>query len=249
MIFNLIMHQAAILAASIALGIVMVPGSAHAAMLTQWDFNTPLPGDSNPATGSKEPSFGLGTVDRVGGTTGTFVTADEANSASTDLAPTLDDSGLDTTTYPAATALNKSAGVRFKVSTLGQQNVKIRFDQYFSANSSKYSQFQYSANGTTFLDFGSPIVGAVNTWSNSNLFDLSNIAEVNDNQNFAFQIVAAFAPNTTGYAGTAGTYATDGTWRFDRVTVDATEIPTPAMLPGLVGLGWGLLRRRQSAVI
>jgi hypothetical protein len=240
--------KVAIIATGTALGIAAIASGAQAAILTQWDFNTPALGDSNPATGTDIPSTGTGTVLRIGGTTGTFVTADEASSASSDPASTLDDSGLDTTTYPAATALNKSAGVQFNVSTVGQQNVSVSFDQYFSADSSQYSQFQYSTDGITFLDFGVQVVGAVNTWSNNNLFDLSGIAGTSNNDNFAFRIVSAFAPNSAGYAGASGTYATNAPWRFDRATVHAEAIPTPAMLPGLVSLGLGLWRQRKQQV-
>ncbi len=242
--------KVAMIAAVAALGSLILPNTASAAILTQWNFNTtPLP-DANGATGTQSPSIGSGTAARVGGTTGTFITAEDGGGSS-DLAIG-DDSGLDTTTYPAVTALNKTAGVQFNVSTVGQQNIKVGFDQYFSANSSKYSQFQYSVDGTTFLDFGSQIAGAVNAWSNHNLFDLSSIASANNNANFAFRLVSAFAPSTTGYAGTGGTYATDGSWRFDMVTVDTatlsvpSPIPTPAVLPGLVGLGLSLLRQRKE---
>jgi hypothetical protein len=243
--------KVALLAAGSALSIATLDSGAQAAILTQWNFNTPIPSDSNPATGTNTPSIGSGTVIRVGGTTGTFVTADEVNIASTDPAATLDDSALETTTYPAATALNKSAGVQFNVSTVGQKNVSVSFDQYFSADSSKYSQFQYSTDGTTFLDFGSQVVGAVNNWSNSNIFNLSSIADASNNSNFAFRIVSAFAPGGAGYAGTSGTYATNALWRFDMATVNAEAInagaiPTPAMLPGLVGLGLGLWHRRKQ---
>jgi hypothetical protein len=241
-----VIGKVATIAAGTALSIAAMANGAQSAILTQWDFNTPAPGNSNSATGTESPSIGTGTVFRVGGTIGTFVTADEANSRSSDPADTLDDSALDTTTYPAAADLNKSAGVQFNVSTVGQQNVSVSFDQYFSADSSKYSQFQYSTNGTTFLDFGSQVVGAVDIWSNQNSFDLSGIADVGNNANFAFRIVSAFAPNTTGYAGTSGTYATNALWRFDMATVKADAIPTPAMLPGLVGLGLGLWRRRNQ---
>lgn len=245
MIFNPT-YKAAIVAAGTALGIVMLQSSTQAATLTQWNFNTP---DSNAATGTETPNIGIGTINR-GNTTGTFVTADEDNSASTDTAVRGKDSGLETTGYPAATVPD-TTGVRFNVSTLGHQNVIVGFDQYFSETSSRYSRFQYSVNGADFLNFGSLVEGRVNSWSNSNLFDLSNIAGVNDNANFAFRIVSAFAPDTTGYAGTGGIYATDGIWRFDMTTVTAESIPpqpipTPAMLPGLVGLSLGVLRQRKS---
>lgn len=242
-----LISKVAMIASSTALSIAVLQSSAQAATLTQWNFNTFLP-DANPATGTLTPNIGTGTASRIGGTTGTFATADDGGS-STD--PAIgDDSSLDTTTYPAAMALEKTAGVVFKVSTAGQQSVEVMFDQYFSANSSRYSQFQYSLDGVTFVDFGSQVVGAVNTWSNNNRFNLSSIAGVNNNADFAFRIVSAFAPNTQGYAGTSGTYATDGTWRFDRVTVnaDVSSIPTPAMLPGLFGMGLSLLCKRKSEV-
>lgn len=235
--------KAAVIAAGAVLGIAALQGSAQAATLTQWNFNTPVP-DANPATGTEIPSIGTGTVFRVGGTTGTFATAEDGGGSSDPLVG--DDSSLDTTTYPAATALDRTAGVEFRVSTVGQQNIRVIFDQYFSATSSRFSQFQYSSDGTTFVDFDSQVVGSVNTWSNLNTFNLSSIAGVNNNADFAFRIVSAFAPNTLGYAGTGGTYATDGSWRFDMVTVNADAIPTPAMLPGLVGMGLGLLRKRKS---
>jgi len=239
-------NKVAVIAAGAALGIAVLQGSAQAATLTQWNFNTVPVADANPVTGTLTPSIGTGTVSRVGGTTGTFVTADDGGS-STD-SQVGDDSALDTTTYPAATALNKTAGVEFRVSTVGQQDVQVIFDQYFSATSSKFSQFQYSSDGTTFVDFGSQVVGSANLWSNNNTFNLSSILGVNNNANFAFRIVSAFAPTTPGYAGTGGTYATDGSWRFDMATVNATAIPTPALLPGLVGIGLSLLRKRKSEV-
>lgn len=236
-------NKVAAIATGAALGIAVLQGSAQAATLAQWNFNTFSP-DANPATGTLIPNIGTGTASRVGGTTGTFATAEDGGGSTDPLIG--DDSSLDTTTYPAATALDKTAGVEFRASTAGQQSVKVIFDQYFSANSSKYSQFQYSLDGATFVDFGSQIVGSVNTWSNSNVFDLSSISGANDNANFAFRIVAAFAPNTAGYAGTGGT------WRFDMATVNAdarsTSIPTPAMLPGLIGIGLSLLRKRKSEV-
>ena len=109
-------NKVAVIAAGAALGIAVLQGSAQAATLTRWNFNTPVP-DDNPATGTEFPSIGTGTVSRVGGTTGTFATAEDGGGSSDPLIG--DDSALDTTTYPAATALNKTAGVEFRVSTVG----------------------------------------------------------------------------------------------------------------------------------
>jgi hypothetical protein len=247
--------KVAIIAAGAAFSIAVLPSAAQAAILTQWNFNS-RPANTNAVTGDKTPSTGSGTVSRVGGTTGSlttdeFVTAEDGGS-STDPA-TVDDSALNTTTYPGAAADDRTAGVQFNVSTVGQQNVRVSFDQYFSATSSKYAQFQYF-DGTTFVNFGDLVVGTFNAWSNNKMFDLSGIAAANNNANFAFRIVSAFAPNSAGYIGTGtspqattgGTYATDGQWRFDMATVNAEAIPTPAMLPGLVGLGMGLWRQRKQ---
>jgi hypothetical protein len=248
--------KVAMIAAGAALSIATMASAAQAAILTQWNFNSPPAGV---ASGTLAPSTGSGTASLVGGTTFIFSEGDDwvrdstiSGIGSTD--PLVgDDSSWDTTTYPAVTANNKTAGVQFKVSTLGQQNVKVIFDQGFGTTSSKYAQFQYSLDGMNFVDFGNQVIGAKvqtagDAWSNNNLFDLSGIAEANNNANFAFRIVAAFAPNSTGYvaAATATDYIPGGRWRFDMATVNADAIPTPALLPGLVGLGLGLWRQRQQ---
>jgi hypothetical protein len=250
-----VIRNVAIIAAGAALSIATVASEAQAAILTQWDFNFPPAGVNS---GTLDPSIGSGTASRVGGTTYIFSEGDDwvrdstvTGTGSTD--PLVgDDSSWDTTTYPDIIANNKTAGVQFKVSTVGQQNIKVSFDQGFGTTSSKYAQFQYSLNGINFVDFGTQVIGAQvqtagDAWSNNNLFDLSSIAEANNNVNFAFRIVAAFKPNSGGYvaAATATDYIPGGRWRFDMATVSADAIPTPALLPGLVGLGLGLWRRQK----
>jgi hypothetical protein len=231
-----------------ALNIAVFQSPAEAATLTQWNFNSNS-ADGNTATGSLTPNIGTGSLSLVGGITSSFASG-TANGGSSDPATT-DNSGLGTTGYQA-TAGNKTAGVRFKVSTVGQQNIVVSFDQRFSNTSSKYSQFQYSLDGTNFVDFGSQVVATTgDTWFNNQSFNLSSVIGANNNANFAFQIVSAFAPNSTSYSPTTSTstYASTGTWRFDMVTVNAdnaTPIPTPALLPGLVGFGLSLWQKRKG---
>jgi hypothetical protein len=106
----------------------------------------------------------------------------------------------------------------------------VSWDERVSNTGSKYVRLQYTANGTTFLDF--PTATAINaaTAFESKTNNLSGIVGVNNNPNFAFRIVAEFessAANTgnANYVGAVGTYGTSGTVRFDMVTVIGTTIP------------------------
>jgi Metal-dependent hydrolase len=192
--------------------------------IAQWNFNS-VSADANVGTGSTSPSIGSGTAALIGGTTATFATGSSGDPASAGS----DNSGWNTTSYPAATANNKTAGVQFNVSTVGKQNIVISWDERVSNTGSKYVRLQYTTNGTTFSDF--PTATAINaaTVFESKTNNLSGMVGVNNNPNFAFRIVAEFestAANTANanYVGAAGTYGTSGTVRFDMVTVIGTTI-------------------------
>ena len=200
-------------------------------VMAQWDFNS-TPPDTNTTTGVTTPSIGTGTASLVGGVSQAFFggsTTDPANSGS-------DNSGWSTTTYPAQGTGNKTAGVRFNVSTAGRQNISIRWDQRASNTGSKYVRLQYSTDGSSFVDFPTATVIAVATAFEPKTNSLASFPAVNDNPNFAFRVVAEFestAAGTTnqGYAGassgTTNGYATSGTVRFDMMTVSGTPIITP----------------------
>jgi hypothetical protein len=228
-----------------AIGMIVLPNSVQAATLTQWNFNSLVP-DNNTATGTLLPNIGSGTVSFVGGVTNSGF---NSGVGSSDLAA--DNSGLQTTTYPGQGSSNKTAGVQFSISTVGQQNISIKFDQRHSNTSSRYTQLQYTTNGSTYTDFGSLFDANLggDTWYNGRSINLSSIAGVNNNANFGFRIVSAFAPGTSTYVASTSTstYGTTGTWRFDTVTLDAAPVPvpTPALVPGLVGFGLAALRKRQ----
>jgi len=120
--------------------------------------------------------------------------------------------------------------VRFNVSTAGRQNILIRWDQRESSTGSKYVRLQYSADGTTFLDF--PTATSVSSTSfEAKTNSLASCPAVNDNPNFAFRIVAEFESTAAGttnqaYVGNTSAYGTGGTIRFDMVTVSGTPILT-----------------------
>lgn len=211
--------------------------SANAAqLLGQWDFNLADP-TNNVQVGTTQPSSGTGTAALVGGATATFATGSPNDPA------TVDDSGWNTSTYPAQGTGNKTRGVQFNVSTHGFQQVMVTWDQRHSSTANRYIRFQYSSNGTDFID--GPIL--MNTTQDSyfpKAVDLTSFgAVVNNKSNFAFRIVSEFESTATGsgaaqYVATAtgGTYSPNGTWRFDMVTVTGeiftgNEFPTITQVP------------------
>jgi hypothetical protein len=215
---------------------VLAAGTAHADVLTQWNFNSPVP-DGNLATGTLAPSIGSGTASLVGGTTATFASG-VAGGGSTDPAPS-DNSGWNVTAFAAQGSGDLTRGVQFAVDTTGYTGVVVRWDQRHSNTAAAHVQFQYSLDGLSFTNFGAPFVAdAGDAWFNGRAVDLGSVAGVADNASFAFRIVASFAPGTSLYAASNPTssYAASGTWRFDMVTVSAAPIPEPSTY-ALLALG------------
>lgn len=207
--------------------------SAGAATITQWNFN----GSSAAIT---TPSTGVGTIATVGGVTSSSASGTANGGSSDPVTTTPTNYAYQTTGYTAQGTANKTAGIQANVSTLGFASVIVNYDLRHSNTSSRYEQFQYSLNGTSFTDFGNPFDGnAGDTWFNNRTVNLSNVAGVANNASFAFRVVSLFAPNTTSYAASnsASAYGTAGTWRFDEVTVQGTAVPEPSEVVGLLGLG------------
>ncbi len=235
---------------SILLLAMLAAGNAQAADITQWNFNS-VPADASTTTGSLIASVGVGSLNTLGSVTQTFASG-TSNGGSSDPVTT-DDTGLSTLTYAAQGTNNKLTGVQFNVSTLGFEDIAVAYDLRHSNTSSRYEQFQYSLDGTNFIDFALFDGNAGDTWFNQRTIDLSAIAGADNNASFAFRIVSAFAPSTSAYApsNTGSSYATSGTWRFDMVTVSGNAVaPVPepetyAML--LAGLGiMGFSARRKQ---
>lgn len=197
--------------------------SSRAELLAQWNFNSHPP-DTSGNTGTNGTSFGTGTARLIGGVTATFASGNGSSDPAT-----VDDTGWNTATYPAQGAGNKTRGVQFNVSTEGLQQIRITWDHRNSSTSSRYIRFQYSTNGTDFID-GPVLTNTIQDTYFSKVVDLSSVSVVNNlvnnKANFAFRLVSEFE-NTATEAGaaqyvatTAGqTYSTAGTWRFDMVTV------------------------------
>lgn len=246
----------ALITPALSLWLVALP--CHAALITQWNFNS-NPADSGGThfnTGSTTPSTGSGTAQTIGSTTASFDSAG-THGGSSDPA-TSDDTAWKIQAFPAATLGNKTAGLEFKVSTIGNANIVVSWDQDSSASSSRFLRFQYSTDGTSFTDFSTAFeTGTADVWSQRSI-DLSSITAANNNALFAFRLVSEFESTATGagnvrYAPVGSSYSSAGIWSFDMVTI--TAVPEPAHLAlGLFGIGllavsgartW--LRRRHPA--
>jgi hypothetical protein len=231
-----------------AIAAIAVVGSAQADIITQWNFNSIVP-DANTGTGTLIPNIGTGTASVVGGVTTTGFNSGDANGGSSDPASG-DDSGFQTTTY-AATAPNKTAGVQYLTSTVGFEDITVSFDVRHSNTSSRFLQFQYTADGSSWNDFGALLdQNAGDTWFNNNLFDLSAITAVDNNVNFGVRVVAAFGP-AGGYVASNpnSSFSSAGTLRYDMVTVNGAlppVVPEPASMVALSVGAMALISRRRN---
>lgn len=215
--------------------LVVVAAKAQAqTTITQWNFNS-NPADANTSTGSIVASTGTGTIESIGGIAASFASG-SASGGSSDPAPSADNTGWGLTTWPAQGTSNKTAGIQFKVSTVGFQNIIVTFDLRHSNTGPRHVQFQYTLDVTAttpvWVDFAVDAATGGDTWF-ARSYNLSAVTGLNNNANAGFRAVAAFEPSTTAYApsNTANSYATTGTWRFDMVTVKGNSTSSDVTAP------------------
>ena len=226
--------------------------TAQADIVAQWNFNS-IPPDSLPTTGTTNPAVGGGTATLIGGVTGGF-----SNGSTNDPASSTDDSGWQTSGYPAKETGNKTAGVQFNVSTIGYSNIVVRWDHRVTSTASKYYRLQYSTNGSSFLDYGTPVIMQAGLSTPSSYYEaqtnsLGTIHSVNNNPSFAFRIVSEFEQSAIG-SGTNdyvtvsnSTYSPlNGNVRFDYVTIFGTLIPGGNTPPYISSISDQTIRVTQS---
>jgi len=219
---------------------ILTVSTGASGIISQWNFNS-TPPDGSTSTGNTSPSVGSGTASLAGGATATFATGD----SSLDPAGSTDNSGWNTSTYPAQGTGNKTRGVQFNVSTVGRQNISVSWSSQCSNTGSKYARLQYSTNGADFVNFPTAVTNTTSFVAKTN--SLAGIPGADNNPNFAFRIVAEFESTAINTANTnyvaanspTSSYGTAGTLRYDMVTVSGSSIaatpPSPPFLsaPGV----------------
>lgn len=232
--------------------------TSQAQTISLWNFNgasaTTVPGGELAPT----PATGLGTASLVGGVTAAAsFGSGTANGGSSDPATTTPANyGWQTTTFPTATANNLSAGVQFLVSTVGYQDISLKYDVRHSNTSSRYEGVLYTLDGgSSWTPFAFFSGNAGDTWFKERTVDFSSITGADNNVNFGVRIVAAFESSAVpggadSYlpSNATGSYAASGTWRFDMVTVSGVVVPEPTAL-SLAGIGLVVLAFRQRVVV
>lgn len=133
---------------------------------------------------------------------------------------------------------NNGRHLTFNVSTLGFSNIVVSFATQGTSTGFNNNQFQYSLDGITFVNFGSPYTPATAFGAVPIVFTLASIVGLNDNPNAAFRIIFNGATSATG------------TNRIDNFVVEGTPsgVPEPAtlvlLISGLSGL-YGMKKRRR----
>ena len=136
---------------------------------------------------------------------------------------------------------NNGRHITFNVSTVGFSDIIVSFATQGTSTGFNSNQFQYSLDGSTFVNFGLPYVPATAFGTVPLVFSLASIVGLNDNPNAAFRILFNGATSSTG------------TNRIDNIVVEGTaptSVPEPAtaalLLSGLSSL-YGLRKRRRVA--
>jgi hypothetical protein len=136
---------------------------------------------------------------------------------------------------------NNGRHLTFNVSTLGFSDILVSFATLGTSTGFNSNQFQYSLDGTTFVNFGPPYVPGSAFGAVPLVFSLASTVGIDDNPNAAFRIVFNGASSSTGNN------------RMDNIVVEGsatTSVPEPMtailLLSGLSGL-YGVRKRRRAA--
>jgi len=202
----------------LTLSAMAVAGSAHAAVVTQWTFESQ----------TTAPSTGSGSASLVGGTSATFATGFAGSGTF----------AWNTTNYAAQGTGDRTRGAQFLASTAGYENITLTWNERHSNTSANTVAVQVTTDGTNWTEvqvftFTPAATGTGDTWYQRSV---SLSAAVADSAGFGFRVLAAFDPTAGQYLASRSTssYGTASTIRFDDVTISGDAIVVPA--PGAVAL-------------
>lgn len=204
-------------------------GSASAAIVTEWNFEAQ----------TLNASTGTGLASLVGGVTSTFATGFGGTGTF----------ALNTTNYAAQGTGDRTRGAQFASSTAGFESITLSWNERHSNTAANTVAVFATTDGTNWTEvqvftFTPAATGTGDVWYSRSV---TLGAEYGNSANFAFRVLAAFAPGTSGYLASrsTSTYGSSSTLRFDDVAINGTAIPAPGALAllGVAGLV-GSRRRR-----
>lgn len=169
-------------------------------IFTQWNFDG----------SSTAPNFGTGSMSLIGGTLESGTAYPTGNPAS--------GKAYSITNFPSDTNASGTAGYRFDVTTTGYTDITVSFDVSGTNQSSKWQQYEYTTNGTTWTVIGNNTPSGLITNFLTKTYVLP--ASCSNNPNFGFRIVSIFTPPSgTAYASVqgGGYNGSNGRWNIDNV--------------------------------
>jgi hypothetical protein len=213
--------------------------SAPSSRFAHWNFNnTNAPSTTN----SPAPSAGVGSAMLLGDLEASFSSGSPTDPGSVSGST---NAGWHTSSYPSQGTSNKTAGVEFRVSTIGYRRILVTWQQRNTSTASRYARFQYTIDGTSFVDhdvFASQEDSVFFQFAN----DLSAVSGVANNPNFGLRILTEWESTATGSTNnvyrptTASSYSSAGTIRFDMINVFGDPAQGPPYISRL-GLAGGVV--------